>query len=204
MIHQILISNFYRNHSKDVAFVLDALSTQKLPPRNQIWKLSENAESPLFLKQLQTLPLFPLGSSSRSPCLSIMLTAVSVQVVIVRLGREMARLRGQLYHRLRRPASELARRIPLVENKYDENSKPPKFCSCVANADTMAAAYRAPLNGSTQYLNNSDVRSAISKAMDWWFDRDFTNPGCLDSGGLPACPCGTAGKSFQRSKHKLL
>ncbi|CAO3629612.1 unnamed protein product [Mucor hiemalis] len=47
----------------------------------------------------------------------------------------------------------------------------------------------------TEYhLNkNSTLLSTISKAMDYWFDNNYTPDACLDQGGLDACPCGTPG-----------
>ncbi|KAK0506120.1 polysaccharide lyase family 8 protein [Armillaria luteobubalina] len=33
------------------------------------------------------------------------------------------------------------------------------------------------------------LESAILLGMRWWFDRDFTNPACLDNGGSASCPC---------------
>ncbi|KAF9229321.1 polysaccharide lyase family 8 protein [Gyrodon lividus] len=58
---------------------------------------------------------------------------------------------------------------------------------------TMAAAWHGGLNGAQQYVNDSAVLVAISLAMDYWFENDFADPSCLDSGGTPACPCGTSG-----------
>ncbi|KAH7883623.1 polysaccharide lyase family 8 protein [Phlebopus sp. FC_14] len=58
---------------------------------------------------------------------------------------------------------------------------------------TMAAAWHGGLPGGEQYVNESATLAAISLAMDYWFENDFTDPSCLDSGGTPACPCGTPG-----------
>ncbi|KAG1755247.1 polysaccharide lyase family 8 protein [Suillus paluster] len=58
---------------------------------------------------------------------------------------------------------------------------------------TMAAAWHGGLSGGEQYVNNSETLAAISLAMDYWFENDFTGPACLDSGGTPSCPCGTPG-----------
>ncbi|RPD57852.1 polysaccharide lyase family 8 protein [Lentinus tigrinus ALCF2SS1-7] len=58
---------------------------------------------------------------------------------------------------------------------------------------TMAAAWHGGLDGAGSFVNSSTLFDAISGAMDFWFMNDFTVPGCLDSGGLPACPCGTPG-----------
>ncbi len=55
----------------------------------------------------------------------------------------------------------------------------------------MAAAYHGGLPGADQYAKNSIIFTAISKAMDWWFARDFTNIACLDAGGTASCPCNT-------------
>ncbi|KAI0752805.1 polysaccharide lyase family 8 protein [Daedaleopsis nitida] len=57
----------------------------------------------------------------------------------------------------------------------------------------MAAAWHGGVDGSQSFVNSSTVLDAISRAMDYWFMNDFTNPNCLDSGGLDACPCGTPG-----------
>ncbi|KAG0708897.1 polysaccharide lyase family 8 protein [Suillus ampliporus] len=58
---------------------------------------------------------------------------------------------------------------------------------------TMAAAWHGGLSGGEQYVNNSETLTAISLAMDYWFENDFTDPACLDSGGTPSCPCGIPG-----------
>ena len=57
----------------------------------------------------------------------------------------------------------------------------------------LAAAWHGGLAGASSYANDSSLLDAISRAMDYWFVNDFTNPACLDQGGLPACPCGTPG-----------
>ncbi|KAF9481396.1 polysaccharide lyase family 8 protein [Pholiota conissans] len=54
---------------------------------------------------------------------------------------------------------------------------------------TMAAAWHGGLVGDDQFVKDPSLRADISSAMGYWFGRDFTNPGCLDSGGTPACPC---------------
>ena len=59
--------------------------------------------------------------------------------------------------------------------------------------ETLAAAWHGGLTGADQYVNNSDVLSAASRAMDWWFANDFTEPDCLTDGGKGNCPCGTPG-----------
>ncbi|KAI0365219.1 polysaccharide lyase family 8 protein [Pilatotrama ljubarskyi] len=58
---------------------------------------------------------------------------------------------------------------------------------------TLAAAWHGGLKNADQFVQSSQVRSAISTAMGFWFSNDFTNPSCLDSGGDTACPCGTPG-----------
>ncbi|EIN13720.1 polysaccharide lyase family 8 protein [Punctularia strigosozonata HHB-11173 SS5] len=58
---------------------------------------------------------------------------------------------------------------------------------------TIAAAWHGGLEGEDQYVKDPAVQSAISNAMDWWFERDFTNIACLDNGGTASCPCGTPG-----------
>ncbi|KAI0639372.1 galactose mutarotase-like protein [Trametes polyzona] len=58
----------------------------------------------------------------------------------------------------------------------------------------MAAAWHGGVeNGSTEFVNSSSLLDAIHRAMDYWFSNDFKVPDCLDSGGLPSCPCGTPG-----------
>ncbi|TFK90255.1 polysaccharide lyase family 8 protein [Polyporus arcularius HHB13444] len=57
----------------------------------------------------------------------------------------------------------------------------------------MAAAWHGGLDGAGSFVNSSTLFDAVSRAMDYWFANDFTVPGCLDQGGLPACPCGTPG-----------
>ncbi|KAI0365220.1 galactose mutarotase-like protein [Pilatotrama ljubarskyi] len=58
---------------------------------------------------------------------------------------------------------------------------------------TMAAAYHGGPRGPAGLVNSSSLLNAIHRAMDFWFVNDFQNQACLDSGGLPACPCGTPG-----------
>jgi hypothetical protein len=53
----------------------------------------------------------------------------------------------------------------------------------------MAGAWYGGLNGADEYVGNQALRTAISSAMDYWFDRDFTNLACLDFGGTDQCPC---------------
>ncbi|EJF60682.1 polysaccharide lyase family 8 protein [Dichomitus squalens LYAD-421 SS1] len=57
----------------------------------------------------------------------------------------------------------------------------------------MAAAWHGGLADASNYKNDSSLLDAISRAMDYWFVNDFTNPSCLDQGGLSTCPCGTPG-----------
>ncbi|KAG1749613.1 polysaccharide lyase family 8 protein [Suillus paluster] len=58
---------------------------------------------------------------------------------------------------------------------------------------TMAAAWHGGLQGYDQYVNSSTLFTAIGSAMDYWFNNDFTNIGCLVEGGTDSCPCGTPG-----------
>ncbi|KAG5720111.1 Chondroitinase-AC [Termitomyces sp. T112] len=53
----------------------------------------------------------------------------------------------------------------------------------------MAAAWHGGLSGANQYVKDTTIRAAISRAMDYWFSRDFTNLACLASGGTVSCPC---------------
>ncbi|CAE6450087.1 unnamed protein product [Rhizoctonia solani] len=60
----------------------------------------------------------------------------------------------------------------------------------------MAAAYRG--GGLARYKHNTDLRSAIQKAMGYWFANDYSVIGdgsCMDREFLPGnhCPCGTPG-----------
>lgn len=57
----------------------------------------------------------------------------------------------------------------------------------------MSSAFHGGLKNGDTFVNSSDLRAAITLAMDFWFENDFTNPSCIDSGGLAACPCGTPG-----------
>ncbi|KAI8972037.1 chondroitin AC/alginate lyase [Mycotypha africana] len=54
---------------------------------------------------------------------------------------------------------------------------------------TMASQYRANME------ENSHLIPYIQKAMDYWFDNNYTPDACLDQGGQPngECPCGTPG-----------
>ncbi|KAG0696264.1 polysaccharide lyase family 8 protein [Suillus ampliporus] len=58
---------------------------------------------------------------------------------------------------------------------------------------TMAAAWHGGLQGYDQYVNSSTLFTAIGSAMDYWFNNDFTDVGCLVEGGTASCPCGTPG-----------
>ncbi|KAI0029629.1 polysaccharide lyase family 8 protein [Vararia minispora EC-137] len=58
---------------------------------------------------------------------------------------------------------------------------------------TLAAAWHGGLANAVQWTKNTTLRSAISSAMGFWFENDFTNPSCLDHGGDDLCPCGTPG-----------
>ncbi|KAH8823240.1 polysaccharide lyase family 8 protein [Flagelloscypha sp. PMI_526] len=54
---------------------------------------------------------------------------------------------------------------------------------------TMSSAYYG-IPGVKEWAQNAELQKAISRAMDWWFVRDFNaNPSCQDSGDQPACPC---------------
>ena len=57
----------------------------------------------------------------------------------------------------------------------------------------MTAAWHGGLAESVGFVDNETLRNAISLAMGYWFSNDFTDPTCLDSGGLSGCPCGTPG-----------
>lgn len=58
----------------------------------------------------------------------------------------------------------------------------------------MAAAWHGGLTvDARSYVGSDALRSAVSLAMGYWFDNDFTDAACLDSGGKSACPCGTPG-----------
>ncbi|BEJ10825.1 hypothetical protein CspHIS471_0102470 [Cutaneotrichosporon sp. HIS471] len=48
-------------------------------------------------------------------------------------------------------------------------------------------------NAPAEYNGNEALLSAALKGMDWWFERDYTNPGCTAEGGKAPCPCGTPG-----------
>lgn len=45
------------------------------------------------------------------------------------------------------------------------------------------------------FIGNTTVKGIIDSAMAWWFSNDFTQPACVDQGGVAsgACPCGTPG-----------
>ncbi|KAH8102633.1 polysaccharide lyase family 8 protein [Cristinia sonorae] len=58
---------------------------------------------------------------------------------------------------------------------------------------TMSAAFHGGLKNADQYVKDPTILSAISRAMDFWFQNDFKILGCMDSGGTAACPCGTPG-----------
>ncbi|THH15976.1 hypothetical protein EW146_g4583 [Bondarzewia mesenterica] len=58
---------------------------------------------------------------------------------------------------------------------------------------TFAAAWHGGFSGASQWAESDELRAAISSAMQYWFENDFTDPNCLDEGGDDACPCGTPG-----------
>lgn len=58
---------------------------------------------------------------------------------------------------------------------------------------TMSAAWHGGIPGAEQWVNNPTLAAAISSAMDYWFENDFTVAACLDEGGTDECPCGTPG-----------
>ncbi|KAG6888061.1 hypothetical protein C0992_009752 [Termitomyces sp. T32_za158] len=53
----------------------------------------------------------------------------------------------------------------------------------------MAAAWHGGLNGSEKYVKNENLRSKTSVAIDYWYNRDFTDEACLDSGGKRGSTC---------------
>ncbi|KAL5534202.1 hypothetical protein ACEPAG_664 [Sanghuangporus baumii] len=57
----------------------------------------------------------------------------------------------------------------------------------------MASAFRGGLESVTERENDTELLSAISSAMDFWFSNDMASDNCVDSGGLETCPCGTPG-----------
>ncbi|KAH8102634.1 polysaccharide lyase family 8 protein [Cristinia sonorae] len=57
----------------------------------------------------------------------------------------------------------------------------------------MAAAWRGGFGDVSDYVNDTNLRSLISRAMGYWFTHDFSNPSCLVSGGQHACSCSTPG-----------
>ncbi|KAF7436855.1 hypothetical protein PC9H_003688 [Pleurotus ostreatus] len=59
--------------------------------------------------------------------------------------------------------------------------------------NTFSAGWHGGFPHADQWVKNAEIREAISRAMNFWFSNDFTNPACLDSGGEDACPCGTPG-----------
>ncbi|KAJ7266529.1 polysaccharide lyase family 8 protein [Mycena rebaudengoi] len=59
--------------------------------------------------------------------------------------------------------------------------------------NTWASAWHGGLKNAGQWAGDATLRASIGRAMAFWFNNDFTNAACLDSGGLAACPCGTPG-----------
>ncbi|KAL0579368.1 hypothetical protein V5O48_002644 [Marasmius crinis-equi] len=57
---------------------------------------------------------------------------------------------------------------------------------------TLAGAWHGGLPNTTRFTRNQTFAGMISGAMNWWFDRDFTNVACLTDGGTPSCPCAPA------------
>ncbi|KAF4605272.1 hypothetical protein EYR40_004055 [Pleurotus pulmonarius] len=59
--------------------------------------------------------------------------------------------------------------------------------------NTFAAGWHGGFRNADQWVKNAEIRTAISRAINFWFSNDFTNAACLDFGGESACPCGTSG-----------
>ena len=57
----------------------------------------------------------------------------------------------------------------------------------------MSAAWHGGLPGADQYVKDKNLLAAISRAIDYWYGRDFTNEACLSQGGTPSCPCDNPG-----------
>lgn len=61
----------------------------------------------------------------------------------------------------------------------------------------MSAAWHGGLSfgweGVEQWVGSEELRGAVEKGTQWWFDRDYDGVGCLQDGGTAACPCGTPG-----------
>ncbi|TFK41122.1 polysaccharide lyase family 8 protein [Crucibulum laeve] len=60
----------------------------------------------------------------------------------------------------------------------------------------MSGAWHGGLEGADQYVKDPTIHDAISRAMNYWFSRDFTNLACLDSGGTTRCPCDNTDNSL--------
>ena len=59
-------------------------------------------------------------------------------------------------------------------------------------AVVMAGAWHGGVDQpeAAQWVKNTELRNATSRAMAYWFSRDIgNNTACLDGGGTPACPC---------------
>nr|GAT56907.1 polysaccharide lyase family 8 protein [Mycena chlorophos] len=61
--------------------------------------------------------------------------------------------------------------------------------------NTFASAWHGGFKNALNWTGDATVRASAASAMAFWFENDFNNtdPACLDSGGLAACPCGTPG-----------
>ncbi|KAH0590691.1 hypothetical protein H2248_000821 [Termitomyces sp. 'cryptogamus'] len=68
-----------------------------------------------------------------------------------------------------------------------------KSSSSLFTLDTLAAAWHGGLKNANQYVGDTQLRAAISSAINFWFSQDFTVSACLDLGGTTACPCSTPG-----------
>ncbi|KXN90692.1 Chondroitinase-AC [Leucoagaricus sp. SymC.cos] len=60
----------------------------------------------------------------------------------------------------------------------------------------MSAAWHGGMKDGEQFVKNAKLHDKISLAMDYWFGRDFTNPGCLYNGGTADCPCNNLDNSL--------
>ena len=53
----------------------------------------------------------------------------------------------------------------------------------------MSAVWHGGLSGTEQYTQDARLKAAISRAMDYWFGRDFEGTACVGRGGAKDCPC---------------
>ncbi|KIO26606.1 polysaccharide lyase family 8 protein, partial [Tulasnella calospora MUT 4182] len=64
-----------------------------------------------------------------------------------------------------------------------------------AYTDVLPHSVNLTENPPYDFVGNETVADVLNRAMNWWYQNDFTNDDCIDLGGMPngTCACGTPG-----------